>query len=138
MTFKGNNDLAFEAIQVSASTMATIAQRFSDYTIHNGNLIDSKGAVVPIGTWITAFEDGTVRMFSDSLFEKLFVKVEPPVYTLSEIPDFSRGIRRKSWVDIVLRLVEGTAWILYENGKAMYPYTFTTEDITAKDWLLAD
>lgn len=138
MTFKSNPDLILDATKVTASNIETIAQTNAEYSVHNGKLIDAKGAEIPEGTYIVKFADGSVRIFSEALFEKLFTKVEPPTYKLSEITDFSKGVKRKSWNQMELRLIDNVAWILYDNEVPTMDYTFTTEDLAADDWMIPE
>ena len=138
MTFTSKTDLILDATKVSASNIEHIAQTTADYSVHNGKLIDGKGAEVPEGTYVVKFSDGSVRVFSENLFEKLFVKVEPPAYKLSDIPDFSKGIYRKGWTDCMIKLVEDVVWIYYDNGYPVTPYNFTKEDLTASDWMIPE
>lgn len=139
MTFTGNIDQNFDAVQVTASNVQEIAARYKDYTVHNGKLIDSKGAEVPAGTWIAVFADGTTKMFTDSFFRMLFTKVEPPQYKLSEIPNYSLPIRRKSWPeDMRLTFTENVVWLMRSGSEAQYAYSFPPEDLSADDWVIAE
>lgn len=140
MTFTGNVSQNFDAVQITATNIQEIADRYKDYTVHNGKLIDSKGAEVPVGTWIAVFADGTTKMFTDSFFKLLFTKVEPPTYKLSDIPNMGAlPIRRKAWPDDTkIKYVENTVWIINVNNSAQGIYTFAPEDISADDWVIAD
>ena len=138
MTYKSNPDLTFDAIKVTAANIEQIAKTTADYSVHNGKLIDGKGAEIPEGTYVVRFSDGSVKVFSEYIFEKLFLKVEPPTYKLSDITDFSKGIKRKCWTGMIIKLIEGVAWVLYENGEPVTDYTFTPDDIMANDWMIPE
>lgn len=139
MTFTGNVSQVFDAVQITSANIQEIAAKFKDYSVHNGKLIDSKGAEVPVGTWIAIFADGTTKMFTDAFFRMLFTKIEPPTYKISDIPDLSRGIRRKSWPeDQYVKYSENVVWLLYTGSDADSIYPFTPEDIAADDWLMME
>ena len=135
-TYEGRARIV-DAIQVTDSNLNEIVSKFG-FTLSSGVLHDQKGMVVTQGTWICKFDDGVIKQLTADFFERIFQKVEPPTYKLSEITDFSKGIKRKSWNQMELRLIDNVAWILYDNEVPTMDYTFTTEDLAADDWMIPE
>lgn len=132
MTFEGKPKM-IEAVQVTASNATDIARNYG-LTVKDGQLYDTKGILINAGIWVCRFEDGYVKFFSDDIFNRLFAKVEPPTYKISDVPDLNRNIRRKGWDGIYLRN-DGYCFVMCETEHgAIHPYTFTADDLTASDW----
>ena len=130
--FEGKTGLV-DAAQVTSANINDIAKNFG-LTVSNGQLYDTKGTIINPGVWVCKFDDGVIKLFTDDLFRRLFVKVEPPQYRLSDIPDFTRDIKRKGWGDMFIRNA-GYCFVLYTQNEPIQPYQFTSQDFTADDWI---
>lgn len=121
-----------ESAMVTEDNVAEIAKAFG-FEVRDGQLYDSKGAIINAGIHIVKFEDGSINYFTDKVFNKLFRKVEPPEYKLSDIADFDRDIKRKGWAGLYLRNT-GYCFVQCDSDGPVIPYTFTAEDLAATDW----
>ena len=125
-----------DAVQVTRDNKADIASSFG-LNISKGELYDSKGTLINPGAWACRFGDGVIKVFTDELFKRLFVKVEPPQYKLSDIPDFNRDIMRKDWGNTYLKNL-GYCFVMYNGTEPVQPYQFTDDDFTAEDWIIKE
>lgn len=134
-TYEGNANVV-ESMLVTSENLAEVSKVFG-FTLRDGQLFDQRGTLVNTGVWVVKFADGAINLFTDQIFKRLFKKIEPPKYKLSDIPDFSRDIKRSTWGDIYLRN-EGCCFIEYDQDGAVVPYTFTAEDFIADDWQIKE
>lgn len=128
--------IVIDAVQVTATNKEDIARSFG-FTVSGGNLYNDKGAIVNTGVWVCRLNDGTIKQFTDELFNKLFSKIEPPTYKLSDIPDFANDIQRKGWVGLYLRNM-GYCFVQCDEEGIVGPYTFTADDFAADDWMIKE
>ena len=132
-----SNSNGIEAVQFTEQNKADVAKRFGFTMTEEGRVKNSTGVLINMGMWACRFGDGTVKVFTDEMFQLLFHKVEPPTYKLSDIPELGVPIKRKGWTDQYLKN-EGYCFAMCDSAGPITPYTFTEEDFLADDWMLVE
>ena len=125
-----------EAVQVTAYNAEEIAETYG-LIFNNGQLYSNSGTLISAGTWVCRLTDGAVRIFSDDVFKRLFDKVEPPTYKLSDVPSFDKGIRRKCWNGLYIKDM-GFCFATFDEDGVVAPYIMTLEDLSATDWMICE
>lgn len=126
-------NVVIEAMTVTQENMAEVAAKFS-LPIKNGQLYDSNGTMVNPGRIVVRFENGIIKIFSDTIFNMLFSE---KTYKLSDIPDLSKDIKRKNWGEIYLKNM-GYCFVQCDAEGIVQPYQFTAEDFQATDWIVKE
>lgn len=127
------------AYKVTPETLGEITEFFTGYHVsETGTLLTNNETIVPAGTYIVQFGDGSVKNFSESTFN-LFFEEEPPLtFTLSELAeDYPSGTKFKHFgTEGVTYHFCGFAWVKETAGVAEN-YVLTPSDLTSEDWVLA-
>ena len=92
-------NVVIEAMTVTQENASEVAAKFG-LPIKNGQLYDTNGTMVNPGRIVVRFENGIIKIFSDTIFNMLFSE---KTYKLSDIPDLTKDIKRKAWDGIYLK-----------------------------------
>lgn len=126
------------AVKYDGANADSVIQMFPECHVSGQNLMNDKGNIIPPNTVVCEMGDEGMRTFRENIFNTIFEKLEDPTYHLGDCELAGAAkLRRKSWPETSYIKNEGVCWVYYSDEVAESVYNFSSNDLSADDWIVA-